>query len=425
MNGSSSKQISGLRPVAVDQKKSGRFRQGARFVKRSVQTAPSQIRKKLVRVAYRLPGLSMRDPRRRVVRFKDVCSQTSSFPAAGAPQQNWYLEIRPPEIIERKESIALNPDQAVKFSNGCLKYQSGSRLTIPEVFLACLNKAGIYSRDFFILSHEKQILFESALSSQRALEENGALDTLLWPRSTALAGEYCILANRSCRAYYHWLIDVLPKLSIIGQFEHLKSVSLLLPKDLSPYHWASLELAGIPRERVTLIDAGYHTVDRVYFPEMLAPWGSISPHAVSWLRTHLLKKAELSPRGTGRRIYVSRRDANQRRVVNEEEIINYVSNLGFEVVCPGEMSLADQIALFSSVDTVIAPHGAGSTNMVFAPTGATLIEFFGDNYVNGCYWALTNICSQRHAFIIGPSTWLDYHIPLADLRRLLDRILER
>ena len=59
--------------------------------------------------------------------------------------------------------------------------------------------------------------------------------------------------------------------------------------------------------------------------------------------------------------------------------------------------------MFRDVEIVIAPHGGACTNMVFAPIGATLIEFFGNNYINGCYWALTNICGQKHAFLTGPS----------------------
>jgi len=87
------------------------------------------------------------------------------------------------------------------------------------------------------------------------------------------------------------------------------------------------------------------------------------------------------------------------------------------------MSFAEQVQTFRNADIVVAPHGAAATNMVFAPAGATLIELFGDNYINGCYWALTNICSQKHAYLMGPSQWLDYSISLTSLKQLVERCL--
>jgi hypothetical protein len=62
--------------------------------------------------------------------------------------------------------------------------------------------------------------------------------------------------------------------------------------------------------------------------------------------------------------------------------------------------------------------------MVFAPENAILIELFGDNYINGCFWALTNIRGQKHAFLTGPSKWLDYSISLQRLKALLARVFE-
>lgn len=44
-----------------------------------------------------------------------------------------------------------------------------------------------------------------------------------------------------------------------------------------------------------------------------------------------------------------------------------------------------QISLFRNAQIIIGPHGAGLTNMIFAPSNATVIEFSMDPHVNRCF----------------------------------------
>lgn len=92
-------------------------------------------------------------------------------------------------------------------------------------------------------------------------------------------------------------------------------------------------------------------------------------------------------------------------------------------MCAGDLSLTEQISLFRDVDVVVAAHGAAVTNMVFAKPGTTVVELFGDNYINGCFWALASICEHRYHFMTGPSQRLDYSIPIDRFRKMLETIL--
>ena len=48
--------------------------------------------------------------------------------------------------------------------------------------------------------------------------------------------------------------------------------------------------------------------------------------------------------------------------------------LGFRPIVPGEMSVKEQIAVFSRAKVIVAPHGAALANLAFAPPGAALVE---------------------------------------------------
>ena len=78
--------------------------------------------------------------------------------------------------------------------------------------------------------------------------------------------------------------------------------------------------------------------------------------------------------------------------------------------------------IFAGASCVIAPHGAAVSNMVFAPRHVPLIELFGRNYINGCYWALANILEQPYGCVTGPSIGLDYSVSLDSLKRVMIRI---
>ncbi len=53
------------------------------------------------------------------------------------------------------------------------------------------------------------------------------------------------------------------------------------------------------------------------------------------------------------------------------------------------MAVAEQIATFAAADRIVAPHGAALTNLAFASRGASVVELFAPDFVQGCYWKLS------------------------------------
>ncbi|MDB5489499.1 MAG: capsular polysaccharide biosynthesis protein-like protein [Reyranella sp.] len=103
-------------------------------------------------------------------------------------------------------------------------------------------------------------------------------------------------------------------------------------------------------------------------------------------------------------LYVSRNEAKMRRLLNEEAILPALRDLGFEIIRPGEMPLATQIEKFRKAKVVLAPHGAGLTNILFCRPDVTLIEIFPRGGVHGSMFM--RIASQRefdYYFVVGDS----------------------
>jgi capsular polysaccharide biosynthesis protein len=103
------------------------------------------------------------------------------------------------------------------------------------------------------------------------------------------------------------------------------------------------------------------------------------------------------------RIYVTRRTARLRRVVNEDELTPLLARFGIQVIDPGGPSFAEQAALFARAEFIIDPHGAGLTNMVLAPALRTVVELLPDSFDQGVtsYSALSGVLELEYHLLFG------------------------
>ena len=127
------------------------------------------------------------------------------------------------------------------------------------------------------------------------------------------------------------------------------------------------------------------------------------------LRERAWKQYCTTAGGTPRFIYVSRSDATHRNVRNEDEVCAVLSALGFEIVCPGQMSFEEQVNIFSEARLIIGAHGAGMTNVLWSRC-ADVVELMPSNLQDADYRFLCNIIGHRHYTLLArhfehPSGW--------------------
>ena len=104
--------------------------------------------------------------------------------------------------------------------------------------------------------------------------------------------------------------------------------------------------------------------------------------------------------GGSRRIFISREDAKSRLILNWTEIAPILQDWGYEVLRLSDLSVADQIETFASAAYVVGVHGAGLTNLVFAPIGVHVLEIFPALRATGAFWKLSSgLGHDYHALI--------------------------
>ncbi len=195
----------------------------------------------------------------------------------------------------------------------------------------------------------------------------------VYPDPEIVIKERCIFVGGDLN-YSHWLLRNLMKLSIIENNKDLRSLPLLLNADLAAYQSEALGLLGISRDRQILVNRNsIIKCNDIYVPTLLRNHPRMKM-GLDWLRRKFLNNQETTTRENRDRIFVSRRDANKRHIVNEEDLVDRLAKLEFRVVVPGRMSFSEQVKTFSNVGIVVGAHSAGLANIVFAPLDCQMIE---------------------------------------------------
>ncbi|WP_022756270.1 glycosyltransferase family 61 protein [Butyrivibrio fibrisolvens] len=70
-----------------------------------------------------------------------------------------------------------------------------------------------------------------------------------------------------------------------------------------------------------------------------------------------------------RKVFISRKQANFSRIVNEAEVIQLFKDNGYEIVCTEDLTYRQQVELFSSATCVVGASGAALTNVVYCNPG--------------------------------------------------------
>ena len=172
--------------------------------------------------------------------------------------------------------------------------------------------------------------------------------------------------------YYHWLIETVPKIRYVREFESATGLeaTYLVPSDRPPWIEDTLDVLDIPDSKIEWATGSLYDAQ----PLLVPSFPRYSTADYHWLRKHALNQNSKS--SDGRNVYISRSNAISRRVVNEDEVMELLSDYGFQRYNLEHQSLKENAALFKNADVVVGAHGAGLADIIFC-TDTSIIELFG------------------------------------------------
>lgn len=272
-------------------------------------------------------------------------------------------------------------DQAAFNESKPLSYNGEELLTLPPSNNVLIShmlelEQGIATQGGYVFDKEGELISEA---SHKYREQHSWAHVTrpfsLFPNIKKFNCEVAILTASNHQVYWHWLFEVLPRIAMLERTKKIPEKFYL--QNSYSFQRESLELlGGVPKEAI--IDC--EQVPLISASKLLVPClqviGSYPKWICQFLRDrflpHAIKDESIEPT----RIYISRENAQHRKVQNEPEIIEFLKSYGIVSVRLEELSFGEQLRLFYNAELVIGPHGSGLGNIVFCSKGTQVIELF-------------------------------------------------
>ncbi len=195
-----------------------------------------------------------------------------------------------------------------------------------------------------------------------------------------------VIAQFGHSYYFHYMLEILGRLALLEM--HSIAYDYVYVPNYRPYMKESLELWGIDPSRI--IDATNQTIlkaSNVIVPSLVSTVQTNGmPRLVHYVHQdillyikHKLLAAALqkeSCKTFSKKVFISRKDAGTRKLLNEDEVFALFEPLGFQSYVLSSMSLVDQILLFHQADVIVGPMGSGLTNIMFCQPHVKIYDLF-------------------------------------------------
>ncbi len=190
------------------------------------------------------------------------------------------------------------------------------------------------------------------------------------------------------RNYGHWFCEYVPRMLCYNDPRCPDGIPLCIDDHMPPSHEEILRLLDTRARPVIKLPPRPVAFGRLgmapppaFFPFEMKPgrpvYDAIWPADIfAAVRERILASARargvLSDR-TDRRLFISRKAFSQRALVNEAEIAERLTPLGFEVIYPETMSFLEQVEAFHSAALVVGSSSSALSNALFCRPGCRIL----------------------------------------------------
>ncbi|HWQ96220.1 MAG TPA: glycosyltransferase family 61 protein, partial [Candidatus Methylomirabilis sp.] len=346
--------------------------------------------------------------------------------------EQWIKDSLPPEmegscvkVIIPAETIFLKSPINVKEDHPAFK-RGNKFYSSPAACLYFFKNASIVNENGVVMSSDGKVFAELTSQFGIFIEQNEIFKSYI--NKPQLRKEcFATITSSDNRGYFHWIFDSLPRLKLLEDvFDEIDY--LIVPHNLKRFHIETLSLLGFTDDKLFKIKDGTHLkCENLYVPSLPVGAAAMSRWVCEYLRDSFLPENPVEPY---RMIYISRKDAIYRKIINENEVKEYLNGIGFETLQMSGLHFTEQVKIYSEARIIVSPHGAGLTNTVFCQK-AKILELISPSYVGG-FSKLASQVGNEYYYLMGedapgnsPPQWRDFKINLDELKRTLNIMLKK
>jgi hypothetical protein len=274
----------------------------------------------------------------------------------------------------------------------------------PEIVFTELGNTTVAGNSFCVKSATLGVLRESITLINRAgwAEAIPPGDKLVQVDNSEPA---LVVGNLAQNNYYHWTLQCFASFLVYRRLIGSDDFAAIMP-ELNSFQSRLLSIADffgrcfeITTDEVILASHGV-------YGNLCGGAFAFAPHPAVLAEFETFAAGVKARRRFNPRIYISRRDAGQKRgIVNEDAVCELMERHGFEIITPGDMSVEEQIAAFRNAEIIVGPHGAGLANLVYCRSGGgtRVIELAQMSYVAGFFVRICQAKQLDYTGLVNPN----------------------
>jgi hypothetical protein len=232
-----------------------------------------------------------------------------------------------------------------------------------------------------------------------------SLASILLVRRVVFKRRLVFITSPFSSNFFHWFLDVLPKI------QHTQSVGCMgissrwkfvIPANCNmEFVKKSLSIFDVDcvfgkKNELIVVGGGFVIAD-------LAPTGNYRRDNIidlsQRLRFGFRSDNQLS--SPKKRVYISRKNAIKRKIINEIDLIPALESFGFFIADFDVMSFDEQLACMLDAEVLVSLHGAGLTHMLWMQPKSKVLEIRarGDSH-NNCYFSLASDLNHKYYYAL-------------------------
>ena len=271
--------------------------------------------------------------------------------------------------------------------------------TIKDVFVVMGMSVLAYKNKYFYLEEDDLSIH---VSPDEDLGIN--LSAFLRPKKIEILSKHkealsypmaMVISCRLASNYAHWVTDYLPRIILFYKDKKSLTVPLILSSSLHkniidsvykynpkilihqvdnfcgiaikklyyvspvsyvPYNFRSIKLSNQHKARIGFSHKFFKNFTRYY---------SVGDADRKFEKVYLLRKS------------------NYRKILNEDEVVKVLKELGFLIIDPTSLSFSDQVLIFRGASIVVSAAGAALANIVFSNKKQIVVSILSDNPDHG------------------------------------------
>lgn len=286
--------------------------------------------------------------------------------------------------------------------------QEAVPVSLPDINYYLFKKVRVSALSSSVIINEKKIVIERAIGPDQSNYNFSAGHIRSHSQNTAAVNRSkkneniekgIFLCGNGASNYYHWIVEVLPRLEFVEKLpDHYQKFPLLVSDDVAsiPSFAYTLRIFAPDREIVLLDKNKSYTVDDLIFitsPNNL-PFNIIGNNkfnianvtlnslSIDFIRKNVLANELVgsSSENYPKKIFFCRKA--ERRNYNQDEVFAFLSKFGFVKIFMEDLTFTEQVRTVYHAEFIVGPTGAAWTNLLFCRAGTKALCWMAEEIGN-------------------------------------------